>query len=296
MHNKIEFITKPGKLRYRDESRIAKKAGPKINFIFIHGFMGAADDFTYAIDHLEKKIDLPFNVLSLDLPCHGNSINDEPSKDDSIDNIADMIHDLVMEKGWKANILVGYSMGGRIALSFAIKYPLLSKALVMESTSPGIDDEDERKAREFFDRNLFSELLKNDDQEKFKSFLHSWYKNPIFSGIQNHHGYNEMINRRLLNKPEKLQIFINHFGMGKTPSLWNRIPHIEIPSLYIVGENDRKYREIACRLEKANSSIVFGVIEGSGHNTHFQAPERFASCLNNFLRQKGLFPAISRPV
>ena len=52
---------------------------------------------------------------------------------------------LFQQLEWTQFTLIGYSMGGRLALAYTAKYPV--NTLIFESSSPGLEDEEERQKR-----------------------------------------------------------------------------------------------------------------------------------------------------
>ena len=83
-------------------------------------------------------------LIAIDILGHGQSDSPKDFKRYEILSVAkDMKQILELLKIEKTDIL-GYSMGGRLALSFAIQYPLFVRKLVLESSSPGLITEQER--------------------------------------------------------------------------------------------------------------------------------------------------------
>ncbi|MCW9064678.1 MAG: alpha/beta fold hydrolase, partial [Ignavibacteriaceae bacterium] len=115
----------------------------KKNILFLHGFTGSANDWT----NVFQKIDKRFNKFALDLIGHGKSSS--PSSvnyyvpNSQVNQIEKVIGDLRL----KETVLCGYSMGGRVALNFALTKPDLIKGLILESASAGFKNAKEKEAR-----------------------------------------------------------------------------------------------------------------------------------------------------
>ena len=93
--------------------------------------------------------------------------------------------------------ILGYSMGGRLALTFAIQYPLRVRKLILESASPGLITEEERANRRMQDRKL-CDLIKKNGIEQFVEY---WENIPLFSSQRSLpiHKQEEIREQRLQN-------------------------------------------------------------------------------------------------
>lgn len=109
--------------------------------VLLHGFL--SDSRTY-YNHIDKYTDI-CHVITIDLPGHGEdqSSMDETWNFDYITTLLDRILDKYKDK---SITLFGYSMGGRVALYYAINGHIPISNLILESTSPGIKEEADRKS------------------------------------------------------------------------------------------------------------------------------------------------------
>ena len=103
--------------------------GDKI-IVFVHG-LGESLDYWRV---LSSKLNKGYKILLYDIRGHGNSpLGDEAF---SIDMLVDDLHNLILKLNIKKTSLVGFSLGGNVILSFAIKYPdFVDKLIVMSSFS-----------------------------------------------------------------------------------------------------------------------------------------------------------------
>ena len=140
----------------------------------LHGFLGTHKDW-------------PAHLPAVDLPGHGKTT--VTSDDDyTLDTICQSLNELIK----KPLHLIGYSMGGRIALHFALTYPEKVSKLTLISTSPGIEDPKERQARWALDQKRAKEMLKD-----YPKFLDKWYSQSIFTGITSQPNFQEIYKHRL---------------------------------------------------------------------------------------------------
>jgi 2-succinyl-6-hydroxy-2,4-cyclohexadiene-1-carboxylate synthase len=237
--------------------------------------MGDCHDFEWAIDNLSG-----FCCLAVDLPGHGQTIVQEDS-DYQMPNVAQALINLLIELNIKQCILVGYSMGGRIALYLAIHFPQYFSGVILESASPGLASQLERDRRIAKDLKLAEQLESLD----FADFIQQWYGNPLFASLVKHPNYPKAIARRLCNDPHQLAKSLRSIGLGSQPSLWKSLPEIQLPLLLIVGELDAKFIRINQMMANSCPQASLYKIDSTGHNVHFEAPLQFSKLLQYFAAQ-----------
>jgi 2-succinyl-6-hydroxy-2,4-cyclohexadiene-1-carboxylate synthase len=263
--------------------------------LFLHGFMGDRDDFNDIIATLSNQ----FYCVALDLPAHRDSQainldNGEPlifanhlSKQfleqyhtiqayaHLVVNFLDLIH-------LKSCTMLGYSMGGRLALYIAVHCPAYIDRLILESASPGIADAQARRDRLLQDQQL-ADILENLPLEKFPEFLQQWYQQPIFGNLRSHPHFTQMLQRRLMHHPKALAQCLRSLSTGLQPSLWHRLPQLNIPVLLIAGKLDHKFMQIHQAIGQQIKSADIATIPNCGHNTHFEQPQTFTTILKRWL-------------
>ncbi|MBE2278985.1 MAG: 2-succinyl-6-hydroxy-2,4-cyclohexadiene-1-carboxylate synthase [Ignavibacteriaceae bacterium] len=250
----------------------------KNTIIFLHGFTGSSIDW----EPIEQYFSQDTALIFLDLPGHGNSGTPEKSNFFEEKNLRDLIFRFFTLLELKKPYLCGYSMGGRLALSFALSYPHLLKGLILISSSPGINSKAERNKRIKAD-NKIVEILINDG---IASFTDNWLNLSLFSGLKNlkEPDFLAYRNRKLKNDTIGLIRCITGFGQGKTKNKWGRIKNIKIPLLVLTGSLDKKYCDISRQMKLRNKNIVTDVIEGASHSVHIEKPEITATSIINFLK------------
>ena len=241
--------------------------------LFLHGFMGSCEDFKEIASLLEEN----FCCLLIDLPGHGNTEVDRDACY-QMSEVARGIIELLTQLAIEQCFLVGYSMGGRLALYLAIHFPRYFAKVVLESASPGLETQAARDIRNEQDLKLVNKLETTD----FSLFLHQWYSKPLFTSFKAHPHYDRAIALRLNNDPQQLAKSLRYMGLGRQPCLWQNLETNRIPLLLIVGELDRKFVAIAQRVAYLSISSRLEIVENTGHNVHFEHPVFFAGLLNNF--------------
>jgi len=241
--------------------------------VFLHGFMGSSNDWKQVISFLKKD----FYCIALDLPGHGKT----PIKENlSFESVADTIIQFLDGLGIKKTHLVGYSMGGRLAMYLALEYSEFFDKVVLESASPGLKTEIERKQRIKRDEILAKKIA----DIPFKKFLEEWYRQPLFESLLRHPQYQDLLEERLKNTPGSLARALLTVSTGRQPNLWNRLEENKIPLLLLAGEFDIKFQKINQKMVKYSPLIRYQMIAGVGHNIHFENPLLFAKILKDFFK------------
>src|SRR5699024_4182254 len=108
--------------------------------VLLYSCTGSSDTGRYVIENWQTK----YRVITVDLPGHGKTTGKSTlSMQEVCHNLLVLFDLLAIEKCH----LLGYSMGGRTALSFAMWYPRYIEMLILESASPGLNTEQEKEAR-----------------------------------------------------------------------------------------------------------------------------------------------------
>lgn len=103
--------------------------GSGFPLILLHGNGEDSSYFVHQIDHFSKQ----YRVIALDTRGHGQSPRGE--KPFSIKQFAEDLHDFMNEKGIDKAILLGFSDGGNIALTFALKHPERVEKLILNGAN-----------------------------------------------------------------------------------------------------------------------------------------------------------------
>ncbi|QLE59502.1 2-succinyl-6-hydroxy-2,4-cyclohexadiene-1-carboxylate synthase [Nostoc sp. TCL26-01] len=248
--------------------------------LFLHGFMGNLDEFAEAIELLGDE----FSYLKLDLPGHGKT--QVLAGDDyyTMANTAQGIIDLLDELNINRCFLVGYSLGGRLALYLMLYFPQRFHQVILESASPGLATETARLARIKSDAQIARKLIRISSQVDFAEFLLNWYNQPIFGAIKNHLKFESMVESRLKNYPLELAKSLQFMGTGSQPSLWEKLRDNQIPLLLLVGEHDCKFIDINKEMSQISAAAQLKVIPNAAHNIHLEKTLEFVQNLQEFFK------------
>jgi len=223
-----------------------KRGAPGPTLIFLHGFLGNA------LDWREVTAELPFTCLALNLPGHGNA----PFTPNFCEYLRTETQHL------SPLHLIGYSMGGRLALQFAALHPERINSLTLISAHLGLKSEQENRLVK--DRALAQKLLSLPIDE----FLAIWYDQPIFKTLVAKRDIRSM---RKNQNPEHLSLALEAYSLGHQPDLSH------IPARLIVGEFDHDYRA-------HYQPFPHTIIPNAGHAVHLENPQALAGVLHDCFR------------
>ncbi len=164
--------------------------------LMLHGFIGSSQKWSNCIQNVQADC----RCLVIDMPGHGKSIDLPDEAWYTFDMTTQLILNLLKKLHINKYSILGYSMGGRIALNLVLRNPQYFNKAVIESATPGLKSDKERSDRLYADIKC-SELLRT---ENISQFLDTWYNQPLFQTIQKHPNYHYMLERRKQNDPEEL--------------------------------------------------------------------------------------------
>lgn len=255
--------------------------GAGFPLLLLHGFTGSHETWQPLVDQLSEA----HLVTTLDLPGHG--ISDMPvAQSWSFTTVVDDLAWIIASQlGGSADIL-GYSMGGRLALGLAVSHPGRVRNLILESTSPGISDDQERRARQLADEQLAERISTGG----LEAFVTDWERLPMWDS-QAVLPDNVLLRQRQIRlgqNPHGLAANLRATGTGAQPSYWDRLPGFRVPALLIAGELDTKFAEIAAGMHESLPHSRLEIVTSAGHAVHLERPARYVELVSDFLKQPAL--------
>ena len=178
---------------------------------------------------------------------------------------------------------LGYSMGGRAALHFAVLAPERVRRLILESASPGIEDAAERAKRAEADAVLADRIARMG----VEAFVAEWERLPLLQPAPHVSAAAraEQHAQRLYNNSLGLANSLRGMGAGQQAPLWSRLSQITQPVQLIVGELDARYRQIAERMQLLLPRAELAVVPAAGHTVHLDQPAQFAKLVKTAVGQ-----------
>jgi 2-succinyl-6-hydroxy-2,4-cyclohexadiene-1-carboxylate synthase len=237
--------------------------------MIVHGFTGAAS----AVAVLSERLEPDYRVIVPDLVGHGRS--SVPS-----DPFAYRMGSVVRQLLAVADVtrcatfhLVGYSMGGRIALNMACDAGHRLRSMTLIGATAGIVDDRERAERRRVDEDR-AHWIETD----FEGFVDDWMSDPLFASQERlgREYRSSARNQRLANDPAGLAASLRGAGTGWMEPLHDRLRECTVPTLLVVGEEDEKFLAVAADLSRRLPRSSTAVIAGAGHAAHVEQPDAVA--------------------
>lgn len=249
----------------------------KATVVCLHGFTGTKQTFRLLRDPA-------YNFLFIDLLGHGESSVFVHPWRYQLPEIVKDLNQLIQELEIKQWYVLGYSMGARVALVWAIEQPNNLCGVILEAGTPGIINEGERKKRKEADQKLALRLWRG----SLVDFVDFWQSIPLFSSqkklpkkIQK-----KIRNERLSQNKFGLAMSLWLMGTGVQKNYWSELATLKQPVLYVVGEQDPKFLAIGNRLCQQLPHSTLAVVPDSGHCVHLEQPQAFTSKLSQWLEER----------
>ncbi len=254
-----------------------KTTGAGRPLVLLHGFTGAGASWAEHVPALARGR----RVVAPDLIGHGASAAPEdPARYRMEPCVTDLLALLDALDAPQIDLL-GYSMGGRVALSLACAAPGRVGRLVLESASPGLADAGERAARAASDNALADSI----ERAGLAGFVERWEALPLFASQQRlpEDVRAALRAQRLRSNPRGLANSLRGMGTGQMPPLWDMLPALRMPVLLLAGELDTKYRDLARLMAGRLPDARLEIVPGAGHAIHLERPEAFRQAVLTFL-------------
>lgn len=252
-------------------------------WIGLHGFTGSGADWGPLLGELPTGAWLE----APDLPGHGLSPSWPSSECVSMDACDAMLRERIKKLENRRVVLMGYSMGGRVALHFASRFSHLLDGVVLIGANPGISEESDRQKRLGWEQELCSRLV----ADGVPGFMEYWQALEIIRTQQSLSAdlLEPMLSRRAQASADGLIESIRGMGTGSMQPLWSELAHIQCPLLFCAGEEDAKYRRIGEQVVHDVPKGKLGVIRGHvGHAAHLEGLEYFGTIVRDWFKQQVL--------
>jgi len=203
------------------------------------------------------------------LPGHGSDPEPVPSFDQLADRLATQLP--------HGSHLVGYSLGGRLALAVAVREPSRIARLTIVSAHAGIADADARRQRADADETL----AKSIEAHGMSWFVHHWESLPMWAS-QRSLDDDALATQRAIRQSHTahgLSAVLRKLGPGSMPDLRSELASLRMPVDLVVGALDAHYANEARTMVHWLPQAVVHVLDGVGHNVLLEAPHALASVL-----------------
>ncbi len=242
---------------------VASWSGAGTPILALHGFSGCGADW----DAVARRLGRP--VVAPDLLGHGRSVGpvgDAPyALAPTLGRLVALLDRLRLERV----LVLGYSLGGRLAVHLALDHPGRVAGLVLIGATPGLVDPAERATRAAEDARLAAEV----ERDGAAAFLARWQARPL---IATQARAPEPVRRDLARWRARahgpgLAATLRALSPGVLPSRWDDLGRLP-PTLLVTGSEDVKFTGIAREVLARAPSARHVIVPQAGHAPHLERP------------------------
>ncbi|EWG74182.1 MULTISPECIES: 2-succinyl-6-hydroxy-2,4-cyclohexadiene-1-carboxylate synthase [unclassified Enterobacter] len=234
--------------------------------VFLHGFSGDCREWQVVGERLRD-----YPRLYLDLPGHGGSRNLGVT---GFDEMSRLLTQTLISYNILNFWLIGYSLGGRIAMFHACQQVKGLQGVIVEGGHPGLQDADARHARLASDRRWATRFR----SEPLEKVFADWYQQPVFASLTDAQR-EALFTLRSQNDGAMLAMMLESTSLAVQPDLRAALSARDFSFDYLYGERDEKFAALA-----AEVNAVRHAIPNAGHNAHRENPDAVAASLAQILR------------
>jgi 2-succinyl-6-hydroxy-2,4-cyclohexadiene-1-carboxylate synthase len=252
-------------------------AGSAPPVVLLHGFTGSKDSWRTLRRELRRR----YRVVAIDLPGHGGTPAARDPHADTLWRSAELVVQALDSVAVARFSLIGYSMGGRLALAIAMAHPERVERLLLESASPGLARAEERAHRRRADEALARRL----EREGLAAFVRSWEGMPLLATLTRlpDAARADLRRQRLACSPRGLAACLRALGTGRQPWLGGRLGELSLPVTIVVGDRDDKFRAIGAWMRARLPAARLETVPAAGHVPHLERSQRFGAIAAQFL-------------
>lgn len=238
--------------------------------VALHGFTGCGSDFRL----LNASLESDRKLIAPDWPGHGTKSGLRNVSGYSLESHMRVIDEATAGESVE---LLGYSMGGRLALHYALSRPERVARLVLVGASPGLRTEAERLERRAGDAAL-ADFIRS---QGVGAFMRYWHGQTMFQTLLSlpDERLREVMASRGRNDPEGLSLSLLHVGTGALPSLWERLHELKMPVDLVTGTKDLKFTAIGREMVTLIPRARLGEVDDAGHAVHLERPDDLAAAV-----------------
>lgn len=242
-----------------------------MTFLFLHGFTGTPASF----DAIVRALPRHARALRPAISGHGTNTTIATGFKEEIARLARFV---ASEDAASLHV-VGYSLGARLALGFALEHPDAVRRLTLIGPCAGLADPQARHARAVADDALASVLR----CEGLTPFIERWQSQPLFA-TQAHLPPDVRANKfveRTSHDPDALAAALAALSKGRMPSYWDRLGEVKVPTDLVVGALDTKFLEEAQAMAERLPRARMFVVPEAGHDVVLERPAALTAILED---------------
>lgn len=244
--------------------------------LLLHGFTGDTSSWEPFVNAWDGH-----RLIMVDIVGHGRS--DSPADPErysmahAVTDLCAVLDALAVDRA----AVLGYSMGGRVALHFALDAPTRVSALILESASAGIASASEREKRVESDNALADDI----ERDGIKAFADRWQALSLFDSQGRLPAYvlAAQRERRISQSPLGQANSLRGMGTGRQSYLQPRLGELSMPTLLLAGALDTRYATLAHEMGALIADSRVEIIPDAGHAAHLEKPDIFREAAGRFL-------------
>jgi 2-succinyl-6-hydroxy-2,4-cyclohexadiene-1-carboxylate synthase len=243
-------------------------AGPDL--LLLHGFTGSSESMREVAEMLAER----FHCIAIDLIGHGASDAPHDPAAYRMEVCTGQLVGVLDALRSRRTHLLGYSMGGRIALALALAQPDRIASALLLGASAGIGDAEAREARRHHDAALAQRI----ERDGVPAFVDAWLAEPLFESQRRRlspAAQDAGRAQRLACRAHGLAHALRGMGSGAQPPLHAQLARLDLPVCLAVGSEDAKFHGIALDLAARLPRARVVQIPEAGHAAHLENPVSF---------------------
>lgn len=252
--------------------------------LLLHGFSGAPESWRKVTEQLAPDVEASAPCLA------GHSGHElirgawqpQPPPNlpwcEGFESEVDRLAQWTVHFGVAPCALVGYSLGGRLALGLLHRHPRLFTRGLLIGTHAGLRDEAERRER-FEVENQRVTILQEQGVGRFMDY---WQDLPLFSSQRTlpMETRERQAQVRRSHSPQGLILSLRTCGMATMPNYWPHLKEIQNQTTLVVGAEDALFKRVAREMTELLPNSSLRVIENAGHNPVLESPQTLADLIS----------------
>lgn len=254
-----------------------ESAGEGPDVVLLHGFTGSTQSMRDVATALARR----FHTLSVDLVGHGRSDAPDALEAYALPRCTHQVTGVLDALAPRRAHLLGYSMGGRVALALCAAQPERVASALLVGASAGIADANARAER----RRRDAALAERIERDGVPCFVDTWMAQPLFESQRRRFSAARLAAaraQRLDNRAKGLANSLRAMGSGAQEPLHDRLATLRTPVCLVAGEDDARFRAIAADLAERMPAAHVQEIPAAGHAAHLENPHAFLRVAQRF--------------
>lgn len=238
----------------------------QLPLILLHGVMGNSESWKPQVEHFRDKR----RIVVFDLRGHGQS--DKPPEKYSIKQFSEDLFSFMKNLEIEKAIIAGHSMGGMIALKFALDHQEMVERLILIDTA----------AKVSFGRKLLLSISKFLMNISYESFVRRY----ISITLRKSYSQSELekAQEKVLKTPK--YVAKSCFAAIKDFDVTSELASIQVPTFIVHGSEDTQQPLSQAKYMKGHiPEAELVIIEGAGHAAVIESPEKIWEAIEQFIRK-----------